>query len=73
MFVLKFYPKMQFSDPNDDNSTGTETKEYKHSTLEGTGYPNDENELKIEQEFDTLQEAQEALDELLKAATEPTE
>ena len=73
VFVLKFYPKMQFSDPNDDNSTGTETKEYKHSTLEGTGYPNDENELKIEQEFDTLQEAQEALDELLKAATEPTE
>lgn len=68
VFILKFYPYMQFGEPNDDNSTETETKEYKHTTVEGTGYPDPdmENTLKIEQEFTTLKEAQDALDELLK-------
>ncbi len=70
VFVLKFYPKMQFGDPNDENSTGTETKEYKHSTIEGTGYPDSNNVLKIEQEFTTLAEAQEELDSLLAAPAE---
>lgn len=67
VFVLKFYPKVQFGDPNDDNSTQTETREYKHTTVEGTGYPNEGDELKIEQEFDTLQEAKTALDKMLAA------
>lgn len=70
VYVLKFYPKMQFSDPTDENSTETETKEYKHSTVEGTGMPNKEKVLKVEQEFDTLEEAQEALDKLLEAPAE---
>lgn len=67
VFILKFYPKMQFSDPNDDNSTGTETKNYKHVTIDGVGYPDKDNVLKIEQEFDTLEEAKTALDKLLTA------
>lgn len=58
---------MQFSDPNDENSTATETKNYKHVTIDGTGYPNEENVLKLEQEFDTLEEAETELDKLLAA------
>lgn len=68
VYILKFYPKMQFSEPNDDNSTGTETKEYKHTTIEGVGYPDDNNMLKMEQEFDTLEAAEAELDKLLAAA-----
>lgn len=70
VYILKFYPNMQFGDPNDDNSTKTETMEYKHTTVEGTGYPNEENVLKIEQEFDTLEEAKTALEKMLSAAEE---
>ena len=70
VFIMKFYTNMQFSEPNDDNSTETETKDYKHTTVEGTGYPNDDNILKIEQEFDTLEAAETALEELLKADTD---
>lgn len=67
VFVLKFFPKMQFSEPNDENATGTETRTFQHTTIEGTAYPNDAGELKIVQEFDTLAEAQEALTTLLAA------
>lgn len=67
VFILKFYTKMQFGDPTDENSTETETKAYKHTTIEGDGYPNDDKVLKLEQEFETLQEAVTALDELLAA------
>lgn len=69
VFVLKFYTKMQFSEPTDENSTETETIEFKHVTLEGTGYPDDSNTLKLEQEFETLEEAKTALDKLLAATT----
>lgn len=68
VYILKFYPKMQFSDPNDENSTGTETKTYKHVTIDGTGYPNNENVLKIEQEFDDLEAAKTELKTMLAAA-----
>lgn len=69
VYVLKFYTKMQFSEPTDENSTETETIEFKHVTLEGTGYPDDSNTLKLEQEFETLEEAKTALDKLLAATT----
>lgn len=65
VYVMKFYTNMQFSEPNDDNSTENENVDYKHVTLEGTGYPNKDGVLKIEQEFDTLEEAKEELDKLL--------
>ena len=70
VFILKIYPNMQFGEPNDDNSTETETKEYKHTTLEGAGYPDAENNVKIVQEFDSLQEATAALEEFLAAPAE---
>lgn len=69
VYIMKVYPKMQFGDPNDDNSTEKETIEYKSTTIEGTGYPNDENLLKVEQEFDSLEEAKTALDKFLAAET----
>lgn len=69
VFVLKFYTKMQFGDPNDENSTETETKTYKHTTVEGTGYPDDTKTLKLEQEFDTLEEAVTELEKLLAKPT----
>ena len=68
VYVMKFYPKVQFGDPTDENSTETETKTYKHASVEGTAYPKDDDELKIEQEFDTLEEAKTALDTLLAAS-----
>lgn len=70
VFILKFYTNMQFGEPNDDNSTKTETIEYKHTTVEGTGYPDENNVLKIEQEFDTLEAAKMELETLLAAPTE---
>lgn len=70
VFILKFYPNMQFGDPNDDNSTEKETKEYKHVTLEGTGYPDEDNTVKIEQEFDKLAEAKAGLEKMLEMPSE---
>ena len=67
VYIMKVYPNMQFSEPGDDNSTGKETIEYKHVTIEGTGYPDKEDQLKVEQEFDTLAEAKAALDKFLEA------
>ncbi len=68
VFILKFYLNMQFGDPNDENSTGTENREYKHTTVEGTGYPDEATgEIKYEQEFDTLEAAKQELENLLKA------
>lgn len=67
VYILKIYPNMQFGEPNDDNSTETETKDYKHTTLEGTGYPDENNTVKIEQEFAGLPEAIAALEEYLTA------
>ena len=66
VYILKFYPKVQFGDPNDDNTTQNDTVTYNHTTIEGVGYPNEQKVLKIEQEFDTETEALSALDELLK-------
>lgn len=65
VFILKLYKKAQFGDPNDENSTETNSIDYKNTTLEGTAYPDDSDELKIEQEFDTLAEAKTELDTLL--------
>lgn len=70
VYVMKFYPYMQFGEPSDDNSTGTETIEYKHTTVEGTGYPNANNEIKIEQEFETLELAEQELEKLMTAETD---
>lgn len=67
VFILKFYPNMQFGEPNDENSTETETKDYKHTTLEGTGYPDKDKRVKVEQEFDSLEEAAAELEKLLAA------
>ena len=68
VFVMKFYHKVKFGDPGDDNSTETETREFKSCTIEGKGYPKEDKTLKEEQEFETLTEAKAALDKLLEAA-----
>lgn len=70
VYILKIYPCMQFSEPNDDNSTENDSVNYKHVTLEGTGYPDKEGRLKIEQEFDTLEAAKDELDKFLAVSTE---
>ncbi len=67
VYVLKIYPYMQFSEPNDDNSTENDSVDYKHVTLEGTGYPDEEGRLKIEQEFNDLAAAKGELDKFLAA------
>ncbi len=71
VFVLKIYPMMQFGDSNDENSTETETKQYKHVTIEGTGYPHEKTKvLKVDQEFDTLDAAVTEMENFFKAAVE---
>lgn len=70
VYIMKFYPYMQFGEPGDDNATGKESIEYRHTTVEGTGYPNANNELKIEQEFNTLEAAEKELETLMQANTD---
>lgn len=70
VYVMKFYPNVQFGDPNDDNTTQSNSITYNHTTIEGIGYPDENHILKIEQEFDTLDAAKSALDELLAAPAE---
>lgn len=69
VFIMKMYKKTQFSEPNDDNSTQTDTVEYKHVSLEGTCYPDETDgmTMKIEQEFETLELAKAELTKLLQA------
>lgn len=58
---VKFYTKVQFSDPTDENQTKQENTSFAHVTLEGTGVPDDNDTLIITKSFDTLAAAKDWL------------
>lgn len=62
-YVAKFYKKVQFGEPNDDNATKQENTTFNHVTLEGTILIPEDGEWKIRKEFDTLAAAKAWLNE----------
>ena len=53
----KFYTKVMFAEPTDENTTKQESTTFGHITLEGDAVPDAEGCWKIEKEFATLAEA----------------
>lgn len=64
-YVAKFYKKVQFGEPNDDNQTKQENTTFGHVTLEGTILIPEDGEWKLRQEFDTLEAAKKYLNDLV--------
>lgn len=62
-YISKWYPKVQFKEPNDENSTRQENVTFTHVTLEGDLFQNDSGIWKETAEFDTLAAAKAWLDE----------
>ncbi len=56
-YVVKFYHKAQFSEPNDENATKAESTTFGHETAEGTAIPQENGKIKTVAEFDTEAEA----------------
>lgn len=56
-WIGKFYPKVQFAEPSDDNSTITDSITFGHVTIEGAIFLNSDYDLKRRKRFDTLAEA----------------
>ena len=52
-WVGKYYPKVQFSEPSDDNQTKGETVDFQTPTIEGAFYSDDNGIWKEEVEFAT--------------------
>ena len=62
---VKFYKKVLFAEPNDENATKQENTSFGHITLEGDAVPLDDGTWKQEKEFDTLAEAKTYLNGLV--------
>lgn len=58
LFVGKFYKKVQFGEPNDENSTKQESTTFGHDTIEGTILIPEDGVWKEESEFATEAEAE---------------
>ena len=58
VFVGKFYKKVQFGEPNDENSTKQETTTFGHDSIEGTILIPEDGIWKEEGEFKTEAEAE---------------
>jgi phi13 family phage major tail protein len=69
-YIAKFYRKIQLKEPNDENSTQQENVSFTHSTLEGNMFVPEDGEWKDQNEFDTLDEAKEWLNEKVGIKTE---
>ena len=61
----KFYKKVLFAEPNDENATKQENTSFGHITLEGDAVPLDDGTWKQEKEFVTLAEAKTYLNGLV--------
>lgn len=53
-YVAKFYKKVQFSEPNDENTTKQENTTFGHTTVEGTILIPEDGAWKLREEFATL-------------------
>ena len=57
IYVGKFYTKVKFREPNDDNATKAENITFNHITCEGAILMEDDGTWKIRKEFDSLDAA----------------
>lgn len=71
-YRVKFYNKVQFSEPNDDNSTKQETTTFNHVTLEGEIFVLEDGKWKEEYTFDTLAAAKAWLDKKVNITSTQT-
>lgn len=69
-YVSKFYKKVQFSEPNDDNSTKQENTTFNHVTLEGEIIIPEGGEWKLRKSFETLEAAKSYLNKLVGITAE---
>ena len=70
-WVVKFYTKVKFSEPNDENQTKQENTTFTHVTLEGEAMvPEDSKEWKIRATFETLKAAKDWLNKKVGITTE---
>lgn len=68
----KFYKKVLFAEPNDENATKQESTAFGHLTMEGDIIPLEDGTWKQEKEFDTLAEAKTYLNGLVGITTSGT-
>lgn len=64
-YVAKFYNKVQFSEPTDENSTKQENTTFNHVTLEGEIIVPEDGKWKRRKTFDTLADAKAYLNEIV--------
>lgn len=69
-YIGKFYKKVQFKEPNDENATKQDNVSFTHSTLEGNMFVPEDGVWKVQVEFDTLQEAKAWLNKKLEVKEE---
>lgn len=70
-YTAKFYTKVQFKEPNDENATQQDSLTFTHTTLEGNMFVPEDEEWKEQAAFATLKEAKDWLNE--KAGITTTE
>lgn len=58
VYVGKWYSKVQFGEPNDENSTKQESTTFNHTTIDGSILIPEEGQWKYEQEFETEEAAE---------------
>lgn len=63
-YLVKWYYKVQFGEPNDENATKQENVSFTHTTLEGNISPLSNGDWKKEVPCDTLAAAKTALEKL---------
>lgn len=56
-YKAKFYYKVQFHEPNDENATATDNITFGHDTIEGNIYLLENGDWKAQETFDTLSAA----------------
>lgn len=64
-YVTKFYNKVQFSEPNDDNQTKQENTTFNHITLEGEILVPEDGKWRRRNTFDALEEAKAYLNKIV--------
>lgn len=69
-YVAKFYDKVQFAEPNDENKTKEENVEFGHITLEGQILIPEGGNWRRRKTFETLEEAKAYLNKLVGITTE---
>lgn len=62
-YTAKFYPKVQFREPGDDNATKQDSTSFTHSTLEGNMFTLQNGDWREAKEFDSLAAAKSWLDD----------